>query len=103
MNRLFRLRIVHKIAAIGATGTLGLLIVAGIYFLGAADRESYERLAVDAQAIAGLANRLHVELLESRRAEKDFLLRSDPKYATRHAELARAVDADLDAIGARID
>src|SRR5712691_5780366 len=103
MNFFSRLRIVHKIAAISGTGGLGLLIVAGIYFLGSSKQEQYGRVATDAQAIAELANKLHIKLLESRRAEKDFLLRNDIKYATRHEELARAVAADFDAIGKRID
>jgi methyl-accepting chemotaxis protein len=102
MSFLSGLRIVHKIAAISATGILGVLILGGIYMLGSSKQEQYGRVAADAQAIAELANKLHVELLESRRAEKDFLLRSDLKYAIRHAELARAVDADFDVVGKRI-
>jgi methyl-accepting chemotaxis protein len=99
---MLRLRIIHKIALISATGILGLLVVGGVYLLGSSKREHFERTAADAQAIAELAGKLHVDLLESRRAEKDFLLRSDLRYATRHAELARTIDADLGAIGKRI-
>jgi methyl-accepting chemotaxis protein len=101
MPVLSHFRIVHKILAISGTGILGLLIIAGIYLLGESKQEQFSHAASDAEAIAALASKLHVELLESRRAEKDFLLRSDLKYATRHAELARAIDADFDAIGKR--
>jgi methyl-accepting chemotaxis protein len=98
-----RVRIVHKISAISATGVLGLLIIAGIYALGLTTQQHYTGVASDAQAVADAANKVHIELLESRRAEKDFLLRNDLKYATRHAELARAVDTDLDALAKHVD
>ena len=97
------LRITHKIVGISASGVLGLLIVAGIYLFGAASQQRYGRAAGDAQAVAELASKLHVELLEGRRAEKDFLLRSDPKYVARHGELARQIGTDLATIGKRIN
>jgi methyl-accepting chemotaxis protein len=98
VNFISHFRIVHKITALSGTGILGLLIVAGIYLLGSSKQEQYGRVAANAQAIAELTNKLHVELLESRRAEKDFLLRNDPKYAARHAELARTIDVDFAAL-----
>src|SRR5215470_3008501 len=92
------LRIVHKIIGISGAGVLGLLVVGGIYLSGQASRDRYGDIAHEMQAVAGLASKLHIELLESRRAEKDFLLRNDTKYTERYAELARTIGDDLSAI-----
>src|SRR5258707_15102463 len=93
-----RVRITHKIAAIGAIGFGGLALVGGIYLTGDAAQESYRVVAADARAIADQVDRLSRGLLEGRRAEKDFLLRSDEKYAQRHADLAKSVERDFDAL-----
>jgi methyl-accepting chemotaxis protein len=42
-------------------------------------------------------------LLESRRAEKDFLLRNDVKYVMRHDELRDAIGRDLDDLRTEIE
>src|SRR6266568_1525302 len=94
-----RVRITHKIAAIGAIGFGGLALVGGIYLTGDTRQEHYRVIAADALALSDRVDRLGRELLESRRAEKDFLLRSDEKYALRHAELAKSVEEDFDALG----
>jgi methyl-accepting chemotaxis protein len=97
-----RVRITHKIAAIGAIGFGGLALVGGIYLTGDATQERYRVIAADAVAISDRVDRLSRKLLESRRAEKDFLLRSDDKYAQRHAELAKSVEEDFDALGRQV-
>ncbi len=40
-------------------------------------------------------DRIEVEFLQARRAEKDFLLRRDQKYVSRHAEVMEEMAADL--------
>ncbi|HEX2654820.1 MAG TPA: methyl-accepting chemotaxis protein [Xanthobacteraceae bacterium] len=45
-----------------------------------------------------IMNKISTEMLEARRAEKDFFLRSDEKYATRHSELSKSIVGDLDSI-----
>jgi methyl-accepting chemotaxis protein len=92
------LRITHKIAAIGAIGVGGLALVGGIYLFGNSAQSVHRQAAADARVLAGLNHRLSVQLLDSRRAEKDFLLRSNESYAKRHATLASAITADLDAL-----
>ena len=58
-------------------------------------------VAADARAISDQVDRLDRDLLESRRAEKDFLLRNDEKYAQAPAELAKSVTAGLDALAGK--
>jgi methyl-accepting chemotaxis protein len=96
-----RIRITHRIAAIGATGVLGVVIVGGIYLFGAAAQDRHRQVADDAQATFAVANQLYVNLLESRRAEKDFLLRSDMKYVERHGALDKTIREDIAALRAR--
>src|SRR5882724_6642764 len=97
-----RTRVTHKIAAIGAIGFGGLVLVGGIYLTGDAAQERYRLVAADAGTMSDKVDRLSRDLLESRRAEKDFLLRSDEKYAKRHAELAKSLEAGFDALGRQI-
>src|SRR5262245_22497722 len=92
-----RLRLTHKIAAIGATGILGLMLVGGIYLAGSRSQEQFAGIERNAQAMSAATGKLANALLESRRAEKDFLLRSEMKYADRHRELATSISAQIDA------
>jgi methyl-accepting chemotaxis protein len=94
----FHLRITHKIAAIGAIGVGGLALVGGIYLFGNSAQSVHRQTAADARTLAGLNHKLSVQLLESRRAEKDFLLRNADSFAKRHAVLASAITSDLDAL-----
>jgi methyl-accepting chemotaxis protein len=92
-----RLRLTHKIAAIGATGILGLVLVGGIYLAGSRSQEQFAGIERNAQAMSAATGKLANALLESRRAEKDFLLRSEMKYADRQRELATSISAQIDA------
>jgi methyl-accepting chemotaxis protein len=96
-----RILLTHKIAVIGATGVLGVIIVGAIYLFGAAAQDGYRRIADDAQGTFALATQLYVNLLESRRAEKDFLLRSDMKYVERHGALDKSIRDDIDTLRQR--
>jgi methyl-accepting chemotaxis protein len=90
-----RILLTHKIAAIGAIGLLGVALVGGIYFVKSRTQNSYMLAADQTHAISSLNDSLTIKLLESRRAEKDFLLRNDLKYVERVRELATQVDNDL--------
>jgi len=91
-------RISHKIAALGAIGVLGLAAVAVIYFVGNATQRVQRDMATGAQTISRLSAESSVALLDARRAEKDFLLRSEDKYIGRHGEVMRLANAKLDAL-----
>jgi methyl-accepting chemotaxis protein len=96
-----RILLAHKIIAIGASGLLGIIVVGAIYLIGASVQAHYRRVADDSQATLGMANELYVKLLESRRAEKDFLLRSDMKYVERHEALEKSIRADIESVRQR--
>src|ERR1700745_832151 len=93
-----RLRLSHKVAAIALLGIAGLALVGIIYSSGTASLDRYRRIAGETQTTSSPAPRLSAEVADSRRAEKDFLLRSDDSYVKRHDELSKAVRADFDAL-----
>ena len=93
-----QLLITHKVAAIGAIGVAGILVIGGIYLFGTSVQDEYRDVAGSAQAKFTRSNQLNINLLESRRSEKDFLLRSDMKYAARVADLGKTIGADLDVL-----
>jgi methyl-accepting chemotaxis protein len=91
-----RISLTHKIAAIGLTGVLGLVAVSAIYFAGAAVQDRNARRAEDIGQVAKLAATTVRDMLEARRAEKDFLLRSEAGYVARHADIAAKASGEID-------
>ena len=98
----FSLRLTHKITAIGITGVLGVIMVGGIHMYGEGAIAVYRSAAEHARAIEALNSKIEIRLLEGRRAEKDFLLRNDPKKADNQIEISKAVSADIDALRGKI-
>jgi len=94
--RSFSLRLTHKITAIGIIGLIGVVLVGGIHLYGENAVAVYRSAAESARSVAELNRQIEVELLEGRRAEKDFLLRNDAKKADSQIETSKAVAADID-------
>ena len=94
----FHLRVTHKIALIGVIGVAGLLALGGIYLTGEARASRYRTIADQAAAMRLTADEVTAQMLEARRAEKDFQLRNDEKYLARHGEVTRKVHAHLDTL-----
>jgi methyl-accepting chemotaxis protein len=92
------IRLTHRISAIGAVGVAGLMLVGGIYLIGASSQEHYRELEDQAQVLSSLVTKLSFSLVEGRRAEKDFFLLHDVKYANRHREFADMVEQDIEEI-----
>lgn len=73
--------------------TMTLLVAVGavIFFMN-------QEVAEDRAAAANLdriTSQIERNLLQARRSEKDFILRSDPKYVSQHADVMRRVDAGI--------
>ncbi len=90
------LKLLHKIMVTGAIGVLGVITIGAIYLYGAATQEKFQKLASGAQTAYTLANNVANKMLEARRAEKDFLLRSQNSYVDRHNALDKEVRSDID-------
>jgi methyl-accepting chemotaxis protein len=99
----FRLGVSHKIFSIGGIGISGFLLIGGIYYFGVVSVDRYQKISDAAGGSGALPNKVFVGLLEIRRSEKDFLLRSDEKYAKHHGEQVTAVRKDLQAMTQQFD
>jgi methyl-accepting chemotaxis protein len=91
----YSIRLTHKIMAIGAIGLAGLLAFGAIYQIGSWSQDASRTVADNARAISDLNSKLSNEMLEARRAEKDFQLRRDLSYSKHHAELTVAIERDF--------
>src|SRR5215207_4550139 len=92
------LRLTQKIMAIGLIGLMGLVVFGLIYFLGNSSQDVSRLAAEDARKIESHNQKLAIDLLEVRRAEKDFLIRRDQVYSKRHAEKAAVVASQLETL-----
>jgi methyl-accepting chemotaxis protein len=98
----FSLRLTHKIAAIGVVGVAGVILVGGIHMYGESAVAAYQDAAENARVISELNSKIEIELLEGRRAEKDFLLRNDPNKAESEIAIGKAVAADIDKLRQKV-
>jgi methyl-accepting chemotaxis protein len=93
--QLSRFSVKIQIAVIGVCAVAGVVAIGGIYANGQASMAPFKASQVDAYELRKLATGMNVELLEMRRAEKDFFLRQDERYAERHGKSATTLAADI--------
>jgi methyl-accepting chemotaxis protein len=96
------LRLTHKITALGIVGVAGVVLVGGMHMYADTEVATYRDAAESARAISELSGKIEIELLEGRRAEKDFLLRSEQKKAEAQEEIGKAVAAEINALIGRL-
>src|SRR6266478_4956479 len=92
----FSIRLTHKITAIGLIGVVGVIFTGGIHFYGESATAVHRDAAENARTLFELNSKIEIELLEGRRAEKDFLLRNDVKKADAQIGIGKSVTADID-------
>lgn len=102
MPALFQFRLSHKIMSIAALSVAGLLSFGAIYQISSSHQDASRAVAEDARVTAELNQRLSIEMLEARRAEKDFQLRRDEAYARNHAALSAAIGQHFDELRLRL-
>jgi methyl-accepting chemotaxis protein len=98
----FSLRLTHKITAIGIVGVAGVILVGGMHFYGESALAPSREAAESARNIFRLKSKIEIELLEARRAEKDFLIRSDQKRADAQDEIIRTAFLDIDTLHGKV-
>jgi signal transduction histidine kinase/CheY-like chemotaxis protein/HPt (histidine-containing phosphotransfer) domain-containing protein len=95
------LRILNDLRIQTRIGLLAIVAVFGVVVLGVAgfvaDRTVNGVIEADEHndRLVQLVNTIHTNLLQMRRAEKDFLLDPAEGYVTRHRKLTRRVETDL--------
>src|SRR4030088_218830 len=102
LMRGFSFRLTHKIVAIGVAGIVGVILVGGMHVYGESEMAVYRDTAENARTISELSSKIEIELLEGRRAEKDFLLRNDSKKADSQIAIGKSVAADIDMLHGKI-
>ena len=98
----FSLRLTHKITAIGIIGVAGVILVGASAYVRRILGGGVSNAVEAARTIFELNRKLEIELLEGRRAEKDFLLRNDPKKAENQIEISKAVAADIETLRGKV-
>ncbi|MCP3477929.1 methyl-accepting chemotaxis protein (plasmid) [Bradyrhizobium sp. CCGUVB1N3] len=98
----FSLRLSHKILLIGIVNILGLIAFGTIYLWGNAYQEASQIIAEEARKVSVMNDKLGRDLLDARRAEKDFILRRDEDSSKRHRLLSANINDDIDRLDASI-
>ena len=93
------IRLTHKVMAIGLFGLIGLVAFGSIYQIGTLSQDMSREAAESARRLSDLNQRISQQMLDARRAEKDFQLQRDQSYAKRHAVLVSDITGDLDRLG----
>lgn len=92
---LARFSLKYQVGLIGAAALIGFLAVGGFHFVAHQTTARIQAETDRIDAAAGGMSKVVLLMLQARRAEKDFLLRRDPKYVERHGEVTRRAEAHL--------
>src|SRR5262245_45849675 len=92
-----------QIGFIGLIGVLGLIGFGLEYFISDASQTRTQLRAERQAAAHDRLNQIEIDLLQARRAEKDFLLRRTENYLGRHQQVVTAARSDLDALAKLLD
>ena len=92
--KLSNLRIIHQINMISLAVFVGLIAIAIFYEVGSSGITNTHYLQEKTSKKLSLTRHIQYEFLNSRRSEKDFLVRKDMKYAKKHKENAELIHID---------
>ncbi|MGF6155605.1 methyl-accepting chemotaxis protein [Ensifer sp. KUDG1] len=99
----FHLRISHRIGLLVPIAIAGILAIVAIFVVEKGIEEDYrQQVQVHRDAERALL-RLEIQFLQNRRAEKDFLLRREDRYAAAHDETAAKAQATMAELGKLLD
>ena len=99
---LARCRIGCQIGVLGLAGVLGMLLIGGINRWGASEIARSDAAVTAARDASDLESRLQIALLQSRRQEKNFLLRHDQDSLTLYAAAIATADKIATDLAARL-
>jgi methyl-accepting chemotaxis protein len=101
-TRGWSIRLSHKISAIGIIGVAGVLLIGGMHLYGEHAMAPIRNAADSARMISEVAAKTQIDMLQGRRAEKDFLLRNDAGKAQDQIAIGKTVAMDLETLRTRI-
>ena len=104
MDRLLsRFKVSIQIGVIAMLGIAGLLAVGGAYLVSDMRLSALQSRFDHQRGIYDKLEHIDVDLLQARRLEKDFLLRKQESYVTRHATLTNEIVAKVRGLEAGVD
>ncbi len=99
----FHLRLSHRIGLLVPIAVVGILAIVGIFIVERDIEEGYrEQVQVHRDADRALLV-LESQFVQNRRAEKDFLLRREEKYAASHQDVAAKANETIATLGNLLD
>ena len=98
----FALTVQKRLGLLTLIGVAGVIAVGGTDYLTSRHLDALQHRSNGASDAALLVANLNIDLLDERRAEKDFLLRAEDSYVNRHGEVAQRVSADLNGLDAML-
>ncbi|CAO4150681.1 methyl-accepting chemotaxis protein [Methylorubrum extorquens] len=96
----FTLTLQKRLGLLTLIGMAGVAAVSGVDHFASRHLDALQQQSEHASSAALQVATLNTNLLDGRRAEKDFLLRAEETYVTRHAEAGQRVSVDLDSLDA---
>jgi len=90
------IKIGQQLAILASVATLGFVAVGAVVAVTVSITGERRHISDTLGDAVGVVRQLEIGFLDSRRQEKDFLLRSDERFARSHAEVASKVTANLD-------
>lgn len=85
-----------RIFLLAPLAVIGMLLVGSIFYFGNTVEQQHRAELATIQDLYALDQDIELSLLQARRAEKDFLLRSSESDALRHAEVTETVAARIE-------
>jgi methyl-accepting chemotaxis protein len=85
-----------RIFLLAPLAVIGMLLVGSIFYFGNTVEQQHRAELATIQELYALDQDIELSLLQARRAEKDFLLRSSESDALRHAEVTETVAARIE-------
>jgi len=92
---LSRVSLRFQVAVIGVAAVVGIAGIGGIYGYERSVAARFEEMLDSAERLETAASMAGTQLLEMRRAEKDFLLRKEEKYVERHGKLVQTFQSSI--------
>jgi methyl-accepting chemotaxis protein len=93
-----RVRLAHKVAAIGAAGVCGVALVGWIYVVGVEAQKVFQAEAAQAREVASAAEKLSQALSRAHEVDIEAILRPSDGDAARHADIRTSMTAEISAL-----
>lgn len=92
------MKIRTQVLTVVAVALLGYAAIGAVYYVSNTKQQNLQAVQLQATEVVKNVNALQTGFLQERRSEKDFFLRTNLKYAKRHAATAVAMTPNFEAL-----